>query len=738
MNAKLFWLVACVGAYWIYCVVLGLRGRRMVRAASDYFIAGRRTSLWVIVLAATAASFSGWTLIGHPGLILRDGFPYAAVSFYAICIPLTGVLFLKRQWMLGKRFGFVTPGEMLSDYFQGDSIRLLTVLVAVLFSIPYLALQLSAVGLLFNVLTDGALAPEVGMVVLAVAVVLYVLGGGLRAVAYVDGLQCVLLAFGLIVAGVLMVQAIGGWSALVDGMALLARSSGADPWPGGSAVSTLAMPGPIQFTAGLGLEAPAGGPWTGMMVLTFMWAVMGIQAAPAFTMWAFGSTDPKPFAIQQVWASAFGIGLILFVFGTLIGIGAQFGGGSAQVNRDPGLWQFMQDRGSVAPLANWETDHRRIDLATVAGVRQAFGDPVFARLIAEGGIVALAGGGDLAQQRSAGAAVVAAVQAGTAPETAAAGAAFFRLTVPESAGTAPDTLLPHVLNRIGATMPWLLGLLAAAALAALQTTGAAYMSTTGSILTRDLYKRFLAPGASYDAQRRFGRLSVVLLVLAALATALANTDALVLLGGIAVAIGLQMWPSLAAVCYLPFITRQGVVWGLAVGIGAVLLTDSPGVALQQALGLELWGRWPWTIHSAGWGFVANLVVTVAGSILSRDDGAADHRRIFHEFLAEHAAVPPARRRWIAWAWAAALLWTFLAVGPGALIGNSLFGLPNAPDTWWFGIPSIWVWQLLFWGLGVAMIWFLAVRMQMSTVPQDAVDELMEDIGELTPQPGRAP
>ena len=51
-------------------------------------------------------------------------------AIIAITIPFTGVMFLKRQWMLGKRFGFVTPGEMLSYYFKSDLIRVLVVIVA--------------------------------------------------------------------------------------------------------------------------------------------------------------------------------------------------------------------------------------------------------------------------------------------------------------------------------------------------------------------------------------------------------------------------------------------------------------------------------------------------------------------------------------------------------------------------------------------------------------------------------
>ena len=130
MDAKIVWLFIFVILYWAYCIFWGIKGAMTAKTASDYFIAGRRLSLWVFVLAATATSFSGWTFMGHPGLLYRDGFQYAYASFYAITIPFTGVMFLKRQWMLGKRFGFVTPGEMMSHYLKSDVIRLLVVLVA--------------------------------------------------------------------------------------------------------------------------------------------------------------------------------------------------------------------------------------------------------------------------------------------------------------------------------------------------------------------------------------------------------------------------------------------------------------------------------------------------------------------------------------------------------------------------------------------------------------------------------
>ena len=186
MSAKVTWLIVFVLLYWAYCIFWGVRGAQMAKTASDYFISGRKLPMWVFVLAATATSFSGWTFMGHPGLIYRDGFQYAYASFYVITIPFTGVMFLKRQWILGKRFGYVTPGEMLSDYFKGDMVRVLTVVVALCFSVPYLGLQLAASGKLFNVLSDGMWGVTTGTWVLAGIVALYVGLGGLRSVAYVD------------------------------------------------------------------------------------------------------------------------------------------------------------------------------------------------------------------------------------------------------------------------------------------------------------------------------------------------------------------------------------------------------------------------------------------------------------------------------------------------------------------------------------------------------------------------
>jgi SSS family solute:Na+ symporter len=57
------------------------------------------------------------------------------------------------------------------------------------------------------------------------------------------------------------------------------------------------------------------------MILTYMFALMGIQSSPAFTLWNFGIKSPKPLAWQQVFMSTFVVGLALFFFTAFPGVG---------------------------------------------------------------------------------------------------------------------------------------------------------------------------------------------------------------------------------------------------------------------------------------------------------------------------------------------------------------------------------------------------------------------------------
>ncbi len=621
---KLVWLVVFTLGYWSYCIFWGIKGARQTKTASDYFIAGRGIGLWVFVLAATATSFSGWTFVGHPGTIYSVGLPYAFASFYAITIPFTGVLFLKRQWLLGKRFGYITPGEMFSDYYRSDAMRLLTVVVAMVFSVPYLGVQLKASGLLFNRLLAGTpmentvfASVEGGAIMLSVVVFIYVSSGGLRSVAYVDCAQCILLALGIVALGFIALELVGGWTSFKSGLVTLAQQK-----PAMVAIPTRPESPSFLERAGVLFFDRAGGAWTGLMILTYMFALMGIQSAPAFSMWAFANRDPGPFPWQQVFASSLIIGGIMFFFTAVQGLSG-----------------------------------RMLDLGLIPGTKP--------------------------------------------------------LGIPSS-----DYLVPYLIDTLAAHYPWFLGLLAVCALAAMQSTGAAYMSTASGIITRDLYRHFFNREASQKTQVLCGRISVGIVISMALIVGLTSGDVLVLLGGLAVSYGFQMWPALLGICYIRFFTGKGVAWGLAAGLTAVTFTY-----ITELGGLIGIGRYPLTLHSAGWGIFFNLLVTITVSALTQGRGEDDvHRSRYHDFLRQHTALSADKKKWKKPAWILTIVWFLFAIGPFAVLGNE-----TDPALWHFGIPTIWLWQVAWWVVGCIMMYMLAFKLEMSTVPHGEVEAAAQDI-----------
>jgi len=383
----------------------------------------------------------------------------------------------------------------------------------------------------------------------------------------------------------------------------------------------VAIPGSIQMVSA-GSKA-SGGAWTGIMCMTYMFALMGIQSSPAFSMWAFSNKTPQAFRWQQVVASSLVVGILLFTF------------------------TIFQGMGGHILVAN--------------GVLENISD---------------------------------------------------------------KNLVPELINLLSDAAPWLVGLLAVCALAAMQSTGSAYMSTFSAMVTRDIYTKYISPGASDQTQKMTGRLFVIVVAGAALIVAANSSQAIVMLGGLAVAYGFQMYPALIGICYYRGFTTKGVVFGLVVGLLAVTLTDKTSAWFGVP-----WGAYPLTIHSAGWGIFFNLLTTFFVSHFSGEsDVAKAVKTKKHKLLQSITGMTPKRKKRIKLAWGLTLVWFLVGFGPFATIGNAFFSDPNSPALWTpFGLPSLWVWQLMFLGYGIFVMWFLAFHMGFSEpIDPNKVEKLSKE------------
>ena len=641
MSEKAVWLFLFILLYAAFCFFWGVRGSRYnSENPQKYYLADRNVSSWVFFFAATAATFAGLTVISQASLIFNDGFQYVGTAFIAITVPLGSIFFFKRQWMLSRKFGYITPGEMYYDYYKSDTLRIITVLVTFFVAIPLLAVFFGATGFLVNILSDGYISRDLGMWVISTIVLFYVTRGGFKSVVSVGVVQSWLYFLTVIILGLIIYFFVGNFETFGKTLSKIASTpisnwGNTQGYGGGDYNGYFALPGVIQWVAGLGKNPAVGGPWTAMMIFTFAISFMGVVLSPSFSMWSYTAKHPKVFSYYQIWGSAVVIGFLLFVFSTYQGIGATLLGASSEVN------------------------NKGLSINTI---------------------------------------------------------------LPEVSTKDHSLIIYHIINLMDNSALWVTGLLAVGIIAAIQSTAAAFLMTSGSIITRDLYKTYVNKNITWTNELIAVRLITMLIFLAALYLATFAKPAMVIFSGISISIAFQFLIVLLGLVWFPWITRGAAISGIIIGIFIVILTET---ICQQISGNRLpWGRWPLTIHSGVWGLLFNVFICFsvsAFSSLTKIDSDRGHRQKFHDFLNDHMGLHPSRTKLRSFAYVIALIWLFFGAGPGQVLGNSFFGSPGAGyEEWILKIPSLWGYQLIWWFFGIGLVWFLASQMDLSTLPNKPI------------------
>lgn len=266
--------------------------------------------------------------------------------------------------------------------------------------------------------------------------------------------------------------------------------------------------------------------------------------------------------------------------------------------------------------------------------------------------------------------------------------------------------------------PWFSAGLFMCLVAAVQLlAGLALMSAAHS-LVNDVYKPLFHKGLGDSQAVLYARIAIGLMLLAAVLLATLSPVAASALGAAALPASVQLLPALVGLCWLRSVTRQAAMAGLVVGLAAVLFTETVGVAMLSFLGLDLpWDRWPWTIHSAGWGLFFNIGAVIVISLITQGRGRTDLGLEAFRYLRAHSARTSKSRALKPVAWSALLGWLFVAQGPGIVLGNGAFGAAGAGfPGWLLGMPSLWAWTLVCWALGVLLVWFLAYKLELATAP----------------------
>jgi len=216
----------------VYMGVLAVIGEIARRARSDgspsdHFLAGRNLGVFVLFLTLYATAYSGNSLLGYPGRAYNSGFSFIMATGFMMSIIVVFHVLAPRLRVVAARGRFVTPGDWIRYRFPGSVAnpgvaRALVVVVGVLMSLAlvnFLLAQLKAMGLVTGQVTGGAVPYEAGVVGLAAVILAYETVGGMRAVAWTDAAQGILMLVGLTMLLGWLLREAGGLSAMTAAVA---------------------------------------------------------------------------------------------------------------------------------------------------------------------------------------------------------------------------------------------------------------------------------------------------------------------------------------------------------------------------------------------------------------------------------------------------------------------------------------------------------------------------------------
>lgn len=200
-------LLTLVIVYLLVTIAIGLIAAKRVHNSADFAIAGRHLPMAMIVTTTFATWFGSETVLGIPAKFVNGGLhgvvedPFGA----GFCLILVGLFFAGKLY----RMTLLT----ISDYYRERYGRIVEVVCSIIIMVSYLgwvSAQVTALGLVFNLLSNGVIGIELGMVIGVLSILAYTLFGGMWSVAITDFIQMIILVVGLSILAVFAADQAGG------------------------------------------------------------------------------------------------------------------------------------------------------------------------------------------------------------------------------------------------------------------------------------------------------------------------------------------------------------------------------------------------------------------------------------------------------------------------------------------------------------------------------------------------
>jgi solute:Na+ symporter, SSS family len=212
-DPELSMLIAAIIAYIIFTIAIGLYASRRIHSAKDFMVAGRSLPLYMNFACVFATWFGAETLLSISATFTRDGMvgisgdPFGA----ALCLCLVAIFFARAFY----RMELLTIGDYYHKRY-GKVVETITSLAITLSYLGWTSAQLTALGLVIYVLSQGAMALNTAIIIGAAVVTLYTMFGGMWSIALTDLLQTVAIVLGLIIVAVIIGNMAGGFENVIS------------------------------------------------------------------------------------------------------------------------------------------------------------------------------------------------------------------------------------------------------------------------------------------------------------------------------------------------------------------------------------------------------------------------------------------------------------------------------------------------------------------------------------------
>ncbi|WP_423410527.1 sodium:solute symporter [Heyndrickxia sp. MSNUG] len=199
--------------------VMAGRGRDG-NSLDEFAVAEGKISLFVMWFLMGGSVFSAFSFLGAPGWAYSKGAPALYIITYTAFAILPWYIIGPKIGKIGKKHRLYTLAGFLKGRFNSPAIAVIVGLIALFASIQYLATQMSGMAIIFNIMTEGRIPFWLGALVSYGIVVIYVATGGLRAAAWSDVFQGLLMIIVSWVVGLAIVyQLHGGTTEMFASMA---------------------------------------------------------------------------------------------------------------------------------------------------------------------------------------------------------------------------------------------------------------------------------------------------------------------------------------------------------------------------------------------------------------------------------------------------------------------------------------------------------------------------------------